>query len=73
MKEASVFLKSVLKENSLCVVAFSGGPDSMYLLHLLQEVQKEKKIRILCAHVNHNTRAGNEKEEKFVRDYLFTL
>ncbi len=70
MKEAISFLKNILKENDSVVLALSGGPDSMCLLHLLLEVKKEINISILCAHVNHNTRKNNQKEESFVKNYL---
>lgn len=70
MKEARKYLENLLKENDACVLALSGGPDSMCLLTLLLEIKKHKKIEIICAHVNHNTRPSCEKEEKFIREYL---
>ena len=51
------------------VVGVSGGPDSMALLHLLQEVRKSLDINIVCAHVNHNVRAESSEEKIFVEKY----
>lgn len=41
------------------LVGFSGGPDSMALLSLLEPVAKEKKIRLGAIHIDHGIR-GNE-------------
>lgn len=68
MNEVKEFLEQKLQDNETVVLALSGGPDSMCLLHLLQQVKK--KITIICAHVNHKTRKENQSEYQFVRDYL---
>lgn len=51
------------------VVAVSGGPDSMALLHLLKRLSKSIDLQIVCAHVNHNVRKESIKESLFVRKY----
>lgn len=68
MIEAKKYLIQILKDNDTCVLALSGGPDSMCLLHLLKNM--DKKINIICAHVNHQTRDGNELEYEFIKKYL---
>ncbi|MCD8510380.1 MAG: tRNA lysidine(34) synthetase TilS [Bacillus sp. (in: Bacteria)] len=45
----------LIKENDHIIIAVSGGPDSMALLHYLME-QKEWKIQISAAHVEHGLR-----------------
>ncbi len=55
------------KEN--VVVAVSGGPDSMALLHLLIRIKKAIDINIVCAHVNHNVRVESKDELTFVEKY----
>lgn len=69
MKEAKEFLlnNNFFNENDNVIVAVSGGPDSMALLHVLKSLNK--KINIICAHVNHNVRKESEKEKKFVEKY----
>jgi len=66
MKKLEYFLKSnnVLK-NEKIVVATSGGPDSMFLLHSLHELG----FTCICAHVNHNVRKVSDEEYKFVENY----
>jgi tRNA(Ile)-lysidine synthase len=43
------------------VVAVSGGADSVCLLHILAKLQKELKIKLHLAHLNHQLR-GTESE-----------
>jgi tRNA(Ile)-lysidine synthase len=43
------------------VVAVSGGPDSVCLLHILAKLQKELKVKLHVAHLNHQLR-GAEAE-----------
>lgn len=65
------FLKAVNEHNMLenadnVVVGFSGGADSICLLHLLKEYSDELKFEVKAAHINHGIR-GEEAE----RDELF--
>jgi len=71
MKEVYNFLNrdlNIRRHDSL-IVAVSGGPDSIALLNLLVEFNKETDIHIICAHVNHNKRKENRDEAKLVRKY----
>ena len=54
-----------LNINSKVIVACSGGPDSMFLLHML----KEYGLDIVCAHVNHNLRVESKEEYDYVEKY----
>ena len=66
MKESILFLKNLnIDKNKYLVVATSGGPDSMALLHLL----KNNGYKVICAHVNHGLRVESEDEYKFVENY----
>ena len=47
------------------IVACSGGPDSMFLLHVL----KEYGLDVVCAHVNHNLREESIEEYEYVEKY----
>ena len=59
-----------IKYGDSVVVACSGGPDSMALLHMLYILKKALDIEIVCAHVNHNTgRIGQAAEQEFVEKY----
>ena len=69
MDKSYDYLKSLLSDNEYVVIALSGGPDSMALLHLLIRLRQEKNINIVCAHVNHNLRVESEDEKIFVENY----
>ena len=64
MKESLDFLKKLNIDKNV-VLACSGGPDSMCLLHML----KNNGYNVICAHVNHNLRTVSEEEYKFVENY----
>jgi tRNA(Ile)-lysidine synthase len=49
------------------VVAVSGGPDSMALLHLLNELKDELGIRLICATLDHGLRTESSRETDFVK------
>lgn len=49
-------------DNTL-IVAFSGGPDSMSLLHCLNEIAKTHHFTIVAAHLNHNWRGEESLNE----------
>ncbi|QAY67430.1 tRNA lysidine(34) synthetase TilS [Paenibacillus protaetiae] len=55
------------------VVAVSGGPDSMALLHMLSRLRAEEGIALVAAHANHGFRAESEEEAVMVRDYAAQL
>lgn len=71
MEKALKFLKDKItkKPSDYIVVACSGGPDSIALLHLCLTLQKEINFKIVCAHVNHNVREESESEKEFVKEY----
>ena len=72
MKRVLLYLKSILNEEDKIVVAISGGPDSMCLLHLLCELKEELKLKIVVAHVNHKLRSESEEEALFVKEVCKT-
>ncbi len=50
------------------VVAVSGGPDSVALLHVLRQIsERYVPLRLVCAHVHHGLRAESDQEEELVR------
>ena len=66
MKKSIDFLNNLnIDKNKYIVVATSGGPDSMALLHLL----KNNNYKVICAHVNHNLRIESDEEYTFVENY----
>ena len=65
------FLKKTicLKEYDRVVVGVSSGPDSMALLYILKDLQKEVGYKIIVAHVNHNVRKESVEEASFLEKY----
>ena len=56
------------------LVAVSGGPDSVCLLHILDKLQKELTIRLYVAHLNHQLRgAESEADAGYVSDLAHQL
>lgn len=58
-----------LHDNDIVVIGCSGGPDSMALLYVLQEIRKKINLSLICAHVNHNLRKESKAEEQFLKEY----
>ncbi len=71
MEEAYKYILNELDlhYNETVIVAVSGGPDSMALLHLLTRIKKAIDITVVCAHVNHNVRKESESELIFVKNF----
>ena len=58
-----------LKKDEAVVVAVSGGPDSMALLHIMSKIKDDLNIKVICAHVNHNVRIESDDEKIFVENF----
>lgn len=58
---------SQIKKNSTLIVALSGGPDSVYLLHELKKLEKKLGLKLIAAHLNHGTRDSSDSDEKFCK------
>ena len=56
--------KKYFQDHRKVLVAVSGGLDSMTLLQLLVDYQKELAIELAIAHVNHKQRPESDQEEK---------
>lgn len=71
MDEVYEFLKndSGIRYKDTVIVAVSGGPDSMALLHIMNKLKKDLDLFLICAHVNHNVRNESESEKEFLKSY----
>lgn len=56
------FLTLRLEKGAKLLLAFSGGPDSMALLHLLLEAKKELDFSLHLAHIDHGWREESREE-----------
>src|SRR3989338_2535438 len=50
------------------LVGLSGGPDSVCLLSILNELKTELNFKIAAAHLNHEARAEASADEQFCRN-----
>lgn len=61
--------RAVVAPDALVLVAVSGGPDSVALLHALIELRARFGFRIAAAHLNHRLRGvESDRDEAFVRE-----
>ena len=66
MKEATNYLNNLLNKDDTVILGCSGGPDSMCLLSLLENI---KNIKIVVAHVNHKVRPESDSEYNILKNY----
>lgn len=55
------------------LVAVSGGPDSVALLHVLLELRREYGLRLFLAHFDHGLREESREEVRFVKGIAKSL
>lgn len=63
LKEA-VVRSGVLRPHRAVIIGFSGGPDSLALLALLDALREEWDLRLFAIHVNHGLRPEASREAK---------
>ncbi|ASC72305.1 tRNA(Ile)-lysidine synthase [Halomicronema hongdechloris C2206] len=61
--------RQLLPQGSHCLVAVSGGQDSMALLKLLWDLRPKWGWRVVVAHANHRWRADAEANASFVETW----
>ena len=64
---------NLIKNGDKIVLGVSGGPDSICMLDILNDIRNDKEIEltyeIVVAHVNHLIRDEAKDDENFVRDF----
>jgi len=71
MKATEQKVLRFIKDNELLssgekvLIALSGGPDSVFLLHFLNKFRKKFKIDIGAAHINHRLRGKDSERDEF--------
>ena len=60
---------NLIKANDKIVLGVSGGPDSLFMLHVLNNLKEQLQIQIIVAHVNHKLRKEADEEEQFVKQF----
>lgn len=64
---------NLIKENDSIVIGVSGGPDSICLLHVLNEIKNELNFKIYVAHINHMIREEADEETEYVKEFCKNL
>lgn len=62
--------ENVIKSGDIVLVGFSGGADSVCLLHILSSIRRLLKIDVYAMHINHRLRGEEaERDEEFCREF----
>lgn len=68
MKEEQEKLSKFLK-NKTVIVSCSGGPDSMALLSIVNNIKDTNNVKVVVAHVNHKVREESDEEAQMVEEF----
>lgn len=60
---------NLIQANDKIVLGVSGGPDSLFMLDILNKLKEKLQIEIVVAHVNHMIREEANEEEEFVKEF----
>jgi tRNA(Ile)-lysidine synthase len=64
---------NLIENGDRLVIGVSGGPDSICLLHVLNELKNELNFKIYVAHINHMIREEADEETEYVKDFCESL
>lgn len=64
---------NLIQNGDKIVIGLSGGPDSISLINVLNEIRNDKtfglEFDLIAAHINHNIREEAKSDEDFVVRY----
>ena len=60
---------NLIQPQEKIVLGVSGGPDSISMLNILNEIKDEYKFEIFVAHINHMIRKEALDDEKYVQEF----
>lgn len=61
---------NMINKGDKIIVAVSGGPDSMCLLHMLLSIKDRYSLQLVAAHINHGLRGVEaDKDEEYVEKF----
>lgn len=63
----TIYENKLIEDKDKIIIGLSGGPDSVFLLILLDKVKKDFNIEISCCHINHMYRDTASRDEEFSR------
>ena len=59
----------LIENGDSIVIGVSGGPDSICLLYVLNDLKKELNFKIYVAHINHMIRKEADEETEYVKSF----
>jgi tRNA(Ile)-lysidine synthase len=66
--------EKLIEPGDKLLIAFSGGPDSVFALHFFSKYRKKYKIQLMAVHFNHNLRAKeSDQDELFCESFCEQL
>lgn len=64
---------SLLPTESIIVIGLSGGPDSVFLTHLLKQYQKSNRLTLIAAYLDHEWRPDSKNDLEFCQNLAESL
>ena len=64
---------NLIENGDSIVIGVSGGPDSICLLYVLNELKNELNFKIYVAHINHMIREEADSETEYVKEFCKNL
>lgn len=64
---------SLIQHNDTIIIGLSGGPDSVFLLQVLNALKQDYKLILIAAHLNHEWRADAENDAVFCQQLAHHL
>lgn len=55
------------------IIGLSGGPDSIFLLHVLASLREDLNLKLIAAHLDHGWRSDSGKDVEFCRQAASAL
>ena len=68
-KSKKIIESNLISENDKILIAFSGGPDSVFLYYFLKFFKKKLEIEVSIVYINHNLRSDVENDLQFVKKF----
>ena len=68
-KSKKIIESNLISENDKILIAFSGGPDSVFLYYFLNFLKKKLEIEVSLVYINHNLRSDVENDLQFVKKF----
>ena len=67
------FKQALADKKPIIIIGLSGGPDSVFLLHLLRQLAQQKLIRLVAAHLDHGWRENSAHDVTWCKQLCDTL